>query len=162
MFTAAIERIQARLAEVQAEIDEARALQRARADERLIGGLTRALVKAEALSFRAETFAIARVRAQTLAARAAAAAGIVGVRVTAAPEPIGEGRVRLQALTIQGAFDWASFLLLAQALAVAEQSLLVSEFNMDASAAPQFELVVLAPVSVAELAPSSSTRRADP
>lgn len=128
---------------------------RVRADERALGAVTRAIAKAQALSFRAETLAIARVRAQTVVTNAAAAAGIVGARVTAAPEALGEGRVRLQPLTVQGAFNWATFLPFAQALAGTEESILITKFSVDASASPQFELVLLAPLAVMDSAATS-------
>jgi hypothetical protein len=118
----------------------------------LASGVTQELVdrqmqRLRSFAFTAQTLSIARVAAQSRLEQLATEAGILNVRVTPDSEIVGEGDVRAQTFTLQGSFDWTSFLVLITSLASSPESLTVLGVSVDHSTAPSFRLVVQALVA---------------
>lgn len=121
--------------------------QAVRARDARAEGSTRARVDAELgklrdLAFFGETVAIARLRSQSAIEQIAAEAGIRAVRVTGTQSEETSSAVQAHLVTLQGGFDWASFIVLLEKLSNLEQSVTVVSAAADSTAANSFQLVL--------------------
>lgn len=108
--------------------------------------LAEELDKARAMAFSATTVPIARAAAQAQLERMANQGGVPNVRVTPQGEPAGDGSVKTQIYSLEGRFDWPSFLALVQAISDAPQSVGVMGVSVDAGPSASFALRVRVPL----------------
>jgi len=100
-------------------------------------------------SFQASTFPIAQVQAQGHLRALLDQAGVQNPRVSADAVLVGEGDVRLFVLTVDGVFDWGTFLAFCEGLARSEQSLHIVSIAVENDRAKNFRMRVQAPLSAA-------------
>jgi len=81
--------------------------------------------------FEDANLAIARVVAQAELERLAQDAGISGARVLADAEAVGDGRIKTLGITVEGAFEWASFLAFLEAVSRSEKSIFVTAIAVE-------------------------------
>jgi hypothetical protein len=91
-------------------------------------------------AFRDTNVWIARVKAQT-AIEQIAGAGIQNLKVIPDAEPTGAGELQTLAFTIEGVFDWTTFIPLAEQIAQADAALFVTSVGVEGPPL-RFRLVV--------------------
>jgi len=102
----------------------------------------RALVRAQAWAFSASTASIARLEAQAMIEAAGAAEGIANLRVSIDPPPVDEKEaLYLRAVTIEGRFEWHSFLSFCRTLAAARQGVYFDSVSVEGTNSPKFRIV---------------------
>jgi len=107
----------------------------------------RQIENARRYAFEDRTFAIAQIKAQAEVDTLAQQAGIANARVTADGDIDGEGRLRIVNLTVEGRFEWPSFIAFVQSLAQPERSFGVLSVSVDnRSITPTFRMRLAAPV----------------
>lgn len=132
--TAAIDAVTKR-AELQTRL---KALSTDRTDE----AVERALARAQTWTFAASTASIARLEAQAMIEAAGAAEGVANLRVVIDPPPAVESEaIYLQAVTIEGRFEWHSFLGLCRALASARQGIYFDSVAVEGTVNPKFRII---------------------
>jgi hypothetical protein len=138
--------LRATLTGLQTERLRAEALAEAAKDQDISAAAAEAMAEARALSYRAPTFALARLKAEQDIARSVTASGLAGAQVRADGELTGEGSIRFLAVTVEGRLDWPAMLDFLGTLAASGQGVRVEGFALAQGAARQFRLELSVPL----------------